>query len=66
MPVKDPKQFTLILAKVNIDMNIDIARRFNVRAVPTLLLLKSGQEVTRLTAGSYTLDQLHEALGTYL
>jgi thioredoxin-like negative regulator of GroEL len=59
-------QDRLILAKVNIDMYIDIAKRFNVRTVPTLLLVKSGKEVARLATGSYTLEQLQQELEPHL
>jgi thioredoxin 2 len=35
-------------AKVNIDENPATAARFNVRSIPTLLVLKGGQEVDRI------------------
>jgi thioredoxin 1 len=59
-------QDRMILAKVNIDLYIDVAKRFNVRTVPTLLLVKSGQEVARLATGSYTLEQLQQELEPHL
>ena len=36
------------VAKLNIDENPATARRFGVRSIPTLLVLKSGKEVDRL------------------
>ena len=36
------------IAKLNIDENQATAARFNVRSIPTLLILKSGREVDRL------------------
>jgi len=36
------------IAKLNVDENQATAARFNVRSIPTLLILKSGQEVDRL------------------
>jgi thioredoxin len=36
------------VAKLNIDENPNIATRFGVRSIPTLLVLKSGREVDRL------------------
>jgi thioredoxin 2 len=42
----------LIVAKLNSDENPLTASRFNVRGIPTLLLLKDGREMTRL-AGAY-------------
>ena len=36
------------VAKMNVDENQGTASRFNVRSIPTLLVLKSGKEVDRL------------------
>jgi len=36
------------VAKLNVDENQSTAGRFNVRSIPTLLVLKSGKEVDRL------------------
>lgn len=36
------------MAKLNVDENPVTARRFNVRGVPTLLVLKEGREVDRI------------------
>ena len=36
------------VAKLNVDENPATAERFNVRGIPTLLVLKAGQEVDRI------------------
>lgn len=36
-----------IIAKVNIDNEADLAARFNVSSIPTLLLVKNGEEAQR-------------------
>jgi thioredoxin 2 len=38
----------LRVAKINIDDNPGVSRRFNVQSIPTLLLIRSGREVNRL------------------
>jgi thioredoxin 1 len=39
---------TLKVAKVNSDENVQTAARFNVRALPTLILFKDGQPVSQI------------------
>jgi len=36
------------VAKLNVDENPTTAARFNVRSIPTLLVLKAGQEIDRI------------------
>jgi thioredoxin 1 len=36
------------IAKLNVDENPDIARRFEVMSIPTLILFKDGQPATRV------------------
>ena len=36
------------IAKLNIDENLDITRRFEVMSIPTLVLFKDGEAVQRL------------------
>jgi len=38
----------LTIAKLNIDENLDVTRRYEVMSIPTLLLFKDGQPVQRL------------------
>jgi thioredoxin len=38
----------LRVVKLNVDDNPQIASRFNLRSIPTLLVLKDGREVDRL------------------
>ncbi len=35
------------IVKVDIDENMDIAQRYGIMSVPTLILLKKGQEIAR-------------------
>ena len=56
----------LVIAKINVDMQQAIARRFAVRSIPSLILLKDQQEILRLVAGEYTYPQLVAELDPYL
>lgn len=46
------------LIKINIDMSPEIARRFAVRSIPTLLLLKGEEELHRIQDTAAQLDRL--------
>ena len=37
----------LIIAKVNVDDNPDISARYNITTLPTLILFKDGQQISR-------------------
>lgn len=47
--------------KVNIDDNLEIAKQQNVLSVPTLILFKNGEEVSRLV-GLRQKSQIKEAI----
>jgi len=55
----------LTVIKVNIDDKPHLAQRFDVTAVPTMVLFKSGQEVHRM-GGVMPLMQLKNALQSFL
>ena len=40
------------IAKVNIDDHQDLAAQFGIRAIPTLLLFKGGQEIARFNGAA--------------
>ena len=55
----------LTIAKLNIDDNPDIARRFDVMSIPTLLLFKDGELVQR-TVGAKGKMQLMTEIEQHL
>ena len=55
----------LRLAKVNIDDNIDLARRFDVMSIPTMILFKDGEPQARIV-GAKGKGQLLQELQPYL
>ena len=44
----------LQVAKLNIDENPDITRRFGVMSIPTLMLFKDGKEIARVVGAART------------
>jgi len=55
----------LTVAKLNVDDNPDIARRFEVMSIPTLIVFKDGEPVRRLI-GAKGKGQLLQELDEYL
>ncbi len=50
-------QGKILVATVNIDKNADLAAKYNVMSIPTLIFFKDGAELTR-TTGFMPLDEL--------
>ena len=55
----------LRVAKLNVDENLDISRRFEVMSIPTLILFKDGEPVWR-TTGARGKGQLVNELDPFL
>ena len=55
----------LKVVKVNVDDSPDIARRFDIMSIPTLIVFKDGQPVKRML-GAKGKGQLLEDLGEFL
>jgi thioredoxin 1 len=53
------------IAKVNIDENLDLARRFDVMSIPTMILFKDGQPQLRII-GAKGKGQLLQELHPFL
>ena len=53
------------IVKLNIDDNLDVTRRFDVMSIPTLILFKDGEPVSRLI-GAKPKGQLLEEIAPYL
>ncbi len=56
---------TLRIGKINIDENLELARRFNVMSIPTLILFKDGEVQLRII-GAKGKGQLLEELHPFL
>jgi thioredoxin 1 len=59
------KEGALKVAKVNVDENPDTARRFEVMSIPTMLLFKDGEVVTKIV-GAKGKAQLLDDLSAHL
>ena len=53
------------IAKLNIDENLDVTRRYEVMSIPTLMLFKDGEPVERII-GARGKAQLLQELQAYL
>ncbi len=63
--VADEKVGKLKVAKVNVDDNQDIATKFGIRAIPTLILFKGGQ-VKETIVGAPGKKDLEKKLAPHL
>lgn len=55
----------LKIGKINIDENLDLARRFDVMSIPTMILFKGGEPQLRIV-GAKPKGQLLQELTPYL
>ncbi len=55
----------ITIAKLNVDDNPDVARRYDVMSIPTLIIFKGGEPQKRLV-GAKGKGQLLEELAEYL
>ena len=55
----------LTIAKVNVDDNPELARRYNVMSIPTMLVF-SGGEIAKLLVGAMGKTQLLQELDEFL
>ncbi len=53
------------IAKVNVDENADVARRFKVRSIPNLLLFKGGTQIGQIV-GAQPKGDLKAKIDNYL
>ena len=51
----------VLIGKVNVDEQMDLARQFRVVSIPTLIIFKNGQEVQRMV-GVTSKEELKDAL----
>ena len=59
------QQGKITIAKLNVDENPDLAMRFNVMSIPTLIVFKNGEAVKRLV-GAKGKGQLLQELAEFL
>ncbi|PZS23233.1 MAG: thioredoxin [Acidimicrobiales bacterium] len=63
--IAEEKQGQLKVAKLNIDENLETARRFEVMSIPTLILFKDGEAQLRII-GAKGKAQLLQELHTFI
>jgi len=55
----------IVFGKLNVDENPETAQRFGIMAIPTLLVMKNGEEVDRIV-GALPKSQLEEKIKLYV
>jgi len=55
----------LVIAKVNVETEGNLANRYNVRSVPTLMLFRNGKVVDQMV-GAAPLDQIRRMVDKHL
>jgi len=63
--IASEQQGKLLVAKLNVDDNPDVARRFDVMSIPTLIVFKDGEPAKRLV-GAKGKGQLLQELAEFL
>jgi thioredoxin 1 len=63
--IADEHEGALRIAKLNVDENPDIARRFEVMSIPTMIVFKDGQPAKRMV-GAKGKGQLLQELSEFL
>ncbi len=63
--IADEQAGKVRIAKLNIDDNLDVTRRFDVMSIPTLILFKDGEPAARLI-GAKPKATLLEEISAYL
>ena len=63
--IASEQQGKLTVAKLNVDDNPDVARRFDVMSIPTLIVFKDGEPAKRLV-GAKGKGQLLQELAEFL
>jgi thioredoxin 1 len=63
--IASDQQGKLRIGKVNIDENLELARRFEVMSIPTMILFKDGEPQVRIV-GAKAKGQLLQELQPYL
>ena len=54
----------VVFGKLNVDENPETAQRYGIMAIPTLLVMKNGEEIDRIV-GALPKSQLEAKLSTY-
>jgi thioredoxin 1 len=58
--IADERAGQLAVAKLNIDDNLEVTRRFDVMSIPTLILFKDGAPVSRIVGAKGKAQLLQE------
>jgi thioredoxin 1 len=63
--IADEHEGKIVIAKLNVDDNPDIARRYSVMSIPTMIVFRDGEEAARIV-GAKGKGQLLQELSEFL
>jgi len=63
--IEDDNEGKLLVYKVNVNYDEELAKKYEVSSVPTLVLVKDGAEVLR-NVGSASYDEIDELIAKHL
>lgn len=63
--IEDDNEGKLLVYKVNVNYDEELAKKYEVASVPTLVLVKDGAEVLR-NVGSASYDEIDELISQHL
>ncbi len=63
--IAEERKESLMIGKLNVDENPNIARRYGISGIPTLILFKNGKPVERIV-GALPKEMLEQALEPHL
>lgn len=63
-PIIEDLAKTYSVEQIDVDENVDLAKQYGIRSIPTFVILRDGEEVERIV-GAVTKEKLIELMESY-